>query len=144
MALIADSGAIFALYDAGDAHHTAVRRVLARESGAVIIPAAILAEIDCLLRTLLGTDAELDFLDGLLQGAYTLEPTDALDLARCRELVSQYRDLDIDLADAAVAATAERLGVSRILTVDLRHFRALRRSDGKPFLLLPADASRSR
>jgi predicted nucleic acid-binding protein len=44
------------------------------------------------------------------------------------------------LADASVIATAERLGTRRILTVDERHFRVVRASDGKPFILLPADA----
>jgi predicted nucleic acid-binding protein len=37
-------------------------------------------------------------------------------------------------------ATAERLGIRRILTVDERHFRVVRSADGKPFQLLPADA----
>ena len=55
-------------------------------------------------------------------------------------IVANYRDLDLGLADAAVIATAERLGVNRILTVDERDFRAVRAADGKPFTLLPADA----
>jgi hypothetical protein len=38
-----------------------------------------------------------------------------------------------------VVATAERLDVYRILTVDLRDFRVIRSRAGKPFTLLPAD-----
>ena len=48
-------------------------------------------------------------------------------------------DLNLGLADAAVIATAERLNVQRILTVDERQFRAVRSVDGKPFTLVPAD-----
>lgn len=98
------------------------------------------AKIDFLVSAQLGIKAELDFVDDILSGAFTLEAFTLADLRRSRELMEQYRTLDIGLADAAVIATAERLGTRRILTVDQRHFRAVRASDGKPFTLLPADA----
>ena len=49
------------------------------------------------------------------------------------------RDLDLGLADASVIATAERLEVYRILTVDERDFRAVRTVRGDSLVLLPAD-----
>ena len=140
MALIADSGAIYALYDADDRHHAAVAAAVQDDPGPVIIPAATLAEIDYLLREHLGADAELQFLEGILQGFYTLEPVLEADLARCVELIAQYRDLDLGLADASVIAAAERLGIRRILTLDERDFRAVRPRKGPAFTLLPADA----
>ena len=139
MSLVADSGALYAIYDAGDAQHRRVRRVVERERGSIIVPTVILAEVDYLLREFLGIAAELDFLDGIAAGAYTLEPLTAPDLVRCRELIAGYRDLDLGLADTAVMATAERLGVPRILTLDERDFRAVRPLKG-PFVLLPSDA----
>lgn len=139
MALIADSGA---LYDADDRHHAAVVAVIEEDAGPVVAPVAILAEIDYLLREYLGVDAELRFLEGVLQGAYTLAPLLEPDLIRCRELIAQYRDLDLGLADASVIATAERLKIHRILTLDERDFRAVRPHRGQPFTLLPADARR--
>ena len=116
MTLIADTGALYALYAADDRHHHGVRKVVEKERGPIVIPSAILGELDYLLREHLGIDAELDFLDGLIGGAYTLEPLTSADLLRCRELIAQYRNLDLGIADAAVMATAERLGVYRILT----------------------------
>lgn len=138
MTVVADSGALYALYDADDAHHAPVRRVIEQERGFIIVPVTILAEIDYLLREFLGVDAELAFLDGIAGGAYTLEPLTSTDLNRCRELIATYRDLDLGLADAAVIATAERLGIHKILTVDERDFRAVRLRKGT-FILLPAD-----
>ena len=93
-----------------------------------------------MLREYLGVDAELDFLDGIASGAYTLEPLADEDLARCRELIAKYRNLNLGLADAAVIATAERFGIRRILTIDERDFRAVRAKDGLPLILLPSDA----
>lgn len=139
MALIADSGAIYALYDARDRHHTAVARVIANETGAIIVPMAILAEIDYLLRVRLGNRAVARFLEGIAAGGFSLEPFTIQDLGRCQMLLKTYADLDLGLADASVIASAERRGVRRILTVDVRDFRAVQSADGKPFTLLPAD-----
>ena len=142
MALIADSGGVYALYDASDRHHAAARAVLRKERGPFIVPMAVLGELDYLLREFLSINAELDFLEAVASGAFTLEPLTAVDVARCRELIETYRSLDLGLADSAVIATAERLGVDRILTVDERDFRAVRSKSGKPFAILPADARR--
>lgn len=140
MALIADSGAIYAIYDARDRHHATVASVVGQERGVILIPTVILAEIDYLLRVRLGARSVDRFLEGISVGGFSLESFTSQDLARGRALLEKYADLDIGLADAAVIATAERLGVRRILTVDERHFRAVRDSDGKPFTLLPSDA----
>jgi uncharacterized protein len=139
MTLIADSGALYALYDRDDQHHFAVRRAFQEGAKSLIVPSATLAEIDYLLRKFLGIEAELDFLEDLQSGAYRLEPFTPADLDRSRQLIAQYRDLDLGLADAAVMATAERLGTLRILTVDERDFRAVVSRNGTPFTLFPAD-----
>jgi uncharacterized protein len=88
MALVADTGALYALYDADDLHHAAVRQVVEGERGPIILPVVILAELDYLLREFLGVEAELDFLEGIARGAYTLESFTAEDLARVRELIA--------------------------------------------------------
>ena len=139
MAVVADSGAIYALYDLDDRHHRSVTAAVKRERGPVVIPSVISVEVDYLLREFLGIDAELDFVDALISGGFALEPPAASDLKRCRELIEQYRSLDLGLADATVIATAERLGIERILTIDERHFRAVRPHSGRSFVLLPRD-----
>jgi len=140
MALVADSGAIYGVYDRHDRHHQRIRAAMEREKGSVIVPTAILAEVDYLLRARLGIHAELNFMDDVLLGAFTLEQLAVEDVERSKQLIETYADLDLGLADAAVISTAERLGISRILTVDKRHFRTVRNVKGKPFVLLPADS----
>jgi predicted nucleic acid-binding protein len=140
MAAVADSGAIYGLYNRRDRHHRALRAAIVHEPGAILIPTAILSEIDYLIGAKLGIKAELDLMDDILGGAFTLEPFTSADLRRSRELMDQYSTLNLGLADAAVIAAAERLGTRRILTVDERHFRVVRASDGKAFTLLPADS----
>jgi hypothetical protein len=140
MAAVADSGALYGLYNRRDRHHRALRAAIVHEPGAILVSAAILGEVDYLIGAKLGVKAELDLLDDILAGAFTLEPFTLADLRRSRELIDQYSSLDIGLADAAVIAVAERVGTRRILTVDERHFRVVRAADGEPFTLLPADA----
>lgn len=142
MTVIADSGALYALYDADDQHHLAVREVAEslRGAGPLVVPAAILAEVDYLLREFLGVEAELDFFDSLISGAFSCELLAPGDLKACREIIARYRDLDLGFADAAVMVTADRLSTDRILTVDERDFRAVVSRKGHPFRLLPADS----
>jgi predicted nucleic acid-binding protein len=105
----------------------------------LFLPVILLAEIDYLLTTRLGADAALDFLRSIEARAFILVPPSAEDLARCRELLVQYRGLTIGLADASVVATAERLKIQRLFTVDQRHFRAIQPRGFGHFVLLPAD-----
>jgi predicted nucleic acid-binding protein len=139
MALICDTGAVYALYDADDVHHTAAKAVVAGEAGPLFLPLVLLAEIDYLLTTRLGIDAALDFLASIESGAFSLVAPSTEDLARCRELILQYRGLALGLADATVVATAERLKIHRVFTVDQRHFRAIQPLGLSHFVILPAD-----
>ena len=134
--IIADTGAILALVDADDKHHSALRELFDRDPD-WILPWAILPEVDYLLTAHVGMDAELAFLRDLAEGRYVLESGLAADLPRAHELCARYRDLRLGLVDGIVAAVAERLGASAIATLDLRHFAAIE-IQGKP-KLLPRD-----
>jgi predicted nucleic acid-binding protein len=127
------------LYDADDVHHAACRALLEAERGPLFLPIVLLAEIDYLLSTRLGVDAALEFLESIESGAFTLVDLSRDDVVRCRELISQYRDLPIGLADASVVTTAERLQIQRVFTVDQRHFRTIQPRGLGHFIILPAD-----
>ena len=63
-------------------------------------------------------------------------PTPA-DLRRMAELVEQYGDFPLGATDASVVALAERLGTDLIVTLDRRHFGAVRPRHCPAFRLLP-------
>ena len=139
MALICDTSGVYSLYDADDAGHAVTTSVVESEAGPLLLPVILLAEIDYLLHSRLGADAAFQFLEAVEQQDFTLVPLMAPDLARCRELLTQYRDLEIGLADATIVAAAERLAIPRVLTQDQRHFRAIQPRGFEHFMLLPAD-----
>lgn len=137
--LIADTGALLASIDRNDPSHPSVRAVLESERATVIVPEPVLIELDYLVLKNLGAKAEEALLEDVLDGVYTREPLSDADLRRALALVRQYREQRIGLVDASVVAIAERLNAQRILTLDLRHFRAFRFKNRRPFTLLPAD-----
>ena len=88
---------------------------------------------------LLGFAADAqDELWGLLEsGRLSLFGLDAADAPRMRALMRKYRDLPMDLADAALVRVAERQDLTRIFTLDRRHFSVYRPGRRRRFSILP-------
>jgi uncharacterized protein len=61
------------------------------------------------------------------------------DISRSVEILQKYADTRIDFVDASVAAVAERLDVTRILTLDQRDFSLIRPKHCDYFELLPSN-----
>ena len=59
------------------------------------------------------------------------------DFPRMRELMRKYRDLPLDLADAALVRVAEREKVRTIFTIDRKDFSVYRPHRLGRFTLLP-------
>lgn len=135
--LIADTGAIYAFYDGSDSYHHAVREIINKNIGKIIIPDLILVEIDYLLGHLLDVQAELDFIQDILNGVFRLHSLNSAMLQNCHNLIEKYHDLKLGLADTSVMTLADELNIYKILTVDERDFRAVKLK--KPLVLLPAD-----
>jgi len=98
----------------------------------------ILAELDYLLATRVGQSAQQAALEEVERGAFRLESFSAADVGRAREIMQQFADLEIGLADASIVVLAERHSCNTVLTLDERHFRVLL-ANKKPLRLLPSD-----
>jgi predicted nucleic acid-binding protein len=134
--MIVDTGILYALADRDDRHHRTAREILGRPE-ARTVPEPVVVETDWLILEYLGVGAEEAFLRSLTEGSLAVECPTAADRARAEELVERYRDLRIGYVDAVTVAIAERLGETRIATVDRRHFRAIVPRHVAAFELLP-------
>lgn len=132
-----DAGPLYAYVDADDAHHASSLELLQSHPGPLIVPTLVITEVVYLLSTRLGAEPEVRFLGDLADGAFTVESVAAGDWLRIAELVARYRDLPLGAVDASVVATAERLGITEIATVDRRHFTVVRPRHVEAFTLLP-------
>lgn len=139
MALILDTGPLYAALDRSDADHGACRRLLEDATEPLVIPAPVLVEVEYWVQRRLGTGAWLALLDDVAAGAFQVEDLVAADYRRVRELCDRYADADIGFVDAAVLAVTERLGEPKLVTLDRRHFGTLRSRHVDALTLLPLD-----
>ena len=137
--IVVDTSGLLAALDASERSHQAARSVLERDAGPYLLSPFVLAELDYLVGSG-NVDAELTLLRDVGERAYELAPMTSEDVRRAAGIVERYKDLEIGLADASVMVLADRAGTKRLLTLDERHFRALRPLSGGRFIILPADA----
>jgi len=71
------------------------------------------------------------------RGVVLLLSVEQQELSRIRELMKKYKDLPMDLADAALVAVAERERIRRTFTLDRRDFELYRPARIGRFFLLP-------
>jgi len=139
MILLDTSGLLAALF-ADQNRHEECASVLRASTPPRVLSPFVLAELDYLILKYAGVEAELQLLAEVGRGVYELAEFDRYDIDAAYEIVEQYRDLRIGLADASIAVCAKRWDARDILTLDERHFRALRAAPRKRFRILPADA----
>ena len=138
MILLDTSGLLSALDDSQRYHHECAT-LLGEASPPLLLSPFVLAELDYLLMRHIGQRAQAALLEEVARGAYQLELFGAIDVARAKEVVEQYADLEIGIADASIVVLAERHAVTEVLTLDQRHFRAMRIERRKRFKVLPFD-----
>lgn len=137
--IVADTGGLLALLDADDRHHRAVLDCFEEEGHRWVLPWAILPELDYLATQYLGARVALDFTRDVAGGAFRVERYLAEDMKRAVTIQTAHAGLKLGLVDTVVMAQAIRLRASAIVTLDARHFRAVRLGIRPPPRLVPLD-----
>ena len=138
--IVLDTSGLLAAIDATQRQHDAAAAILRQAPGPLLLSPFVLAELDYLISTRVSTTAAQALLGQVSAGVYRLESMNADDVAAASEIIERYRDLELGLADASLVVLAQRYATSDLLTLDERHFRAVRGPSGRPFRILPADA----
>ena len=136
MIAVVDSGPLYATVDADDDDHARCLEVLQRVDLDLIVPAMVVAEVTYLVGRRLGAKVEARFLRGL--ATLEIQAPSVEDWPAMAALVERYGDFPLGGTDASVAVLADRLGTDLVITLDHRHFAAIRSSSGAPYRLLPA------
>ncbi|MEX0971863.1 MAG: PIN domain-containing protein [Solirubrobacterales bacterium] len=121
-----------------DADHERCAPLLQPRPERRVIPAPVLVELDHLLSRELGADAFPKLLDTIKAGELDVKDLTASDYERASELMRTYADLEVGFIDCAVLAVTERLGESKLATLDHRHFGTMRPRHVEALELLPA------
>jgi predicted nucleic acid-binding protein len=138
--VVLDTSGLLAAIDSSQRFHDAAKEVLGGAVERLILSPFVLAELDYLLATRAGPEAQLALLEEVARGTYRLASFSIGDVAEARRIMVRYADFRIGLADASNVVLATRHDTLDVLTLDERRFRTLRGPGGHPFRLLPADA----
>lgn len=116
-----------------------IRRLLETETGQLVIPAPVTAEVDYIIRQRGGPGAARRFLEDLAKGRFRVEGLTVDEYGLALTIHDRYGSLDLGLADISVIVLAYRYDTKRLLSFDERDFRTVMPLQGGSFTLLPAD-----
>ena len=133
--VLVDAGPLVALIDRSDPHHQDCRQALAGIGDPMSTVWPAFTEAMYLLRSSARAQGALWDMLGL--GGVQMLELGLDDCPRMRELMWKYRDLPMDLADAALVRVAERVRIRRVFMVDRRDFEIYRPYRLGRFEILP-------
>ncbi|OGT82120.1 MAG: hypothetical protein A3H91_17305 [Gammaproteobacteria bacterium RIFCSPLOWO2_02_FULL_61_13] len=135
--VLIDAGPLVALINASDNHHERCAKVLrSLEEPLITVWPAFTEAMYLLGFSWRAQDALWELVDREGVGLVAL---DAGNHRRIRELMKKYRDLPMDLADAALVSVAEREGIARIFTLDRKDFQLYRPHRIGGFQIIPGE-----
>jgi uncharacterized protein len=138
VALICDTGPLYAAMDRADTDHRACAELLTGSDEQLVVPAPVIVELDWLATSRLGAEPFAAFLTDLAEGAIAIIDLVRDDYVRVRELLGRYADLNLGFVDAAVVAIVERLREDKLASLDHRHFGIIHLRHVHALHLLPA------
>jgi len=134
--LVVDTNVLVAAADNADPDHD--RSVQAIDGASPLVTSAlVIAETAYLIGRQLGAAAEAGFFRAVAAGDLQVEMITPADARRIAELIERYADLGLGGTDASLIVIAERLRVTRIATLDRRHFGVVRPNHTPAFELIP-------
>jgi uncharacterized protein len=123
---LCDAGPLVAIINEGDPYHAqCVAALVNIPPGEMMTTWPCVTEAMHLLGRHGGSRAQQALWGYIADGLVRLYDPLGEEWQRMRSLMTQYGDTPMDLADASLVAAAERLGTSRVFTMD-QHFRAYR------------------
>ena len=134
-AVLVDTGPLVALFNKNDNYHERCVRSLKTLRSPLLTVWPVITETIYLLSF---SGAAQDALwEWFKRDAMSLAALSAADIPRIQQLMKKYRDLPMDLADAALVRVAERDKLRSLFTLDLHDFRLYRPSHVRSLELLP-------
>ena len=134
--ILIDTGPIVAFFDKDDRHHSLCIEILKDIREPFVTTWPVLTECFYLLNFSWEVQDSLWLF--MQRGGIEVYPLEKDLLHRCRELMKQYRDLPMDLADATLVALADVLEIPKIFTLDHRDFSVYRFKQKRRFTIIPS------
>ena len=134
--ILVDAGPLVALIDRGEQDHDLCLKTLSSLSAPMVTTWPAFTEAMYLLGSAGGWKAQEALWKLLERGDLQLVALDTPLQNRARALMTKYRDMPMDLADASLVALAEALELTRVFTLD-SDFQVYRWKGKRRFEILP-------
>jgi predicted nucleic acid-binding protein len=137
MPILIDSSILFAYVFRKDARHRLASDFLRQlDDDIQIVPAPILTAVFYLTSVRINYLRAVD-LFAAVQRAFRIENLTTEDMNRMEAIMREYASAELDFADTAIMAVAERLNITRVATFDRRDFSIFRPTHCEYLELLP-------
>jgi predicted nucleic acid-binding protein len=133
--VIVDTNALVSRADAREPFYREFSQIFGDQQYRFAVPALCVGEATYLVERKFGPLVEAQFIESLAE--FEVIAPGAHDWLRIAALVRQYADFPLGATDASVIVLAERLDTEVILTLDRRHFGAVRPGHRESLRILP-------
>jgi predicted nucleic acid-binding protein len=140
---LTDTGSLVALIDEDDAYHQECASRVPELPPPMVAPWPCFTEAMHLLNRAGGHRAQEKLWNYVTLGALIIHASSVEEQTRMREMMVKYSNVPVDLADAALVAAAEVLGVQRIFSID-SDFYIYRLANGTTLEVVPGPAKKAK
>lgn len=133
--ILVDTGPLVALLHADDQNHDRCVKTLKSLEEQMVTVWPVVTEAMYLLN--FSWEAQAALWEMIVTEALVILPLDQEDAPRMKDLMRKYRDLPMDMADAALVRTAERERFRRVFSLDRRGFTVYRPEKVGRFSIIP-------
>lgn len=133
--VLTDTGPIVAILSRRDQYHKICVEALHEMPGPLFTCWPVITEATWLLRR--DANALQQLMNSIETGLFEMLTLTTADAKPISAIMKKYRDIRIQLADAALVYLAARDGLDTVFTLDRRDFSVYRLPRGKAFRILP-------
>jgi len=137
MTAILDTSFLMATVDIKDENYGRVLDIIINLKEVLVLPTTVLPEVCHLFTSRLGHPTTKQVLTELVNSNVIIEGINKTDLKKVAEILTQYADSDLDFVDATIVAIAERMNITKILTLDKHIFSIINPQHCTDFEILP-------
>ena len=134
--ILTDAGPLIAILDRDDQDHKSCVAALSRLHGIMVTSSAAFTEAIYLLGARTGWAGQEALFTLVERGDLLTLDLSVSDMAQCRALMKQYRNVPMDFADATLVVLAGRIRTLRVFTLD-SDFRTYRSLTKRAFTIIP-------
>ncbi len=137
--ILVDTGALYALVDQNDIHHSEAKRFYKKVAGkeTLCISLPILTETWLLIEARLGRYSANKLWTSVSKGAFEILKLEMDDLENALKIENKYYEADFGFVDSTCFALCEKHKISRVFTYDRKHFAIYKPSFSDSLDLLP-------